>query len=56
VVQPVISKDKQPIHQLVIALVPTTIHGSTNLPTHIPRGSNHQPQDGGQPRYSHGGD
>jgi hypothetical protein len=27
-----------------------------NLPTHIPKGSNHQPPDGGRPRDSLGGD
>ncbi len=41
--------------------MPTTIQITTSLPTHIPKGSDHQPPNGGQPRdslgiSSHGGD
>jgi len=36
----------------IIVSVPTTIQIITNLPTHIPKGSNHQPLDGGQPKDS----
>jgi hypothetical protein len=54
-VQLMISMDKQPIQQPVTTLVPTTIQVTTSLPTHIPRGSNHQPLDGGQFRDSLGG-
>jgi hypothetical protein len=41
-------KDKQPIQQPVTALVPTIVHVTISLPTHIPRGSDHQSPDGGQ--------
>jgi hypothetical protein len=52
VVQPLTNRDKQPIQQLVTVLVPTTIQVTTSLPTHIPRGCDHQPLDGEQPRDS----
>jgi hypothetical protein len=32
----------------------TTIHVTTSLPTYVPRGFDHQPLDGGQPRDSPG--
>jgi hypothetical protein len=51
-VQLVIGKDKQPIQQPIIALVPTTVQITTSLPIHIPKGSDHQPSDGGQPTDS----
>jgi hypothetical protein len=50
-VQPMSSKDKQPI----IASVPTIVHVTTNLPTYVATRSNHQPLDGGQPGNSLGG-
>jgi len=48
-IQLVTNKDRQPIQQLIIALVPTTIQVTTNLPTYVPKGFTHQPLDGGQP-------
>jgi hypothetical protein len=45
----VTNKDRQPLQQPIIASLPTTIKVTTNLLTHIPKGSNHQPLDGGQP-------
>ncbi len=59
--QLVVNMDRQPIQQLVITLIPTTIHVITNLPTYIPKGSTHQPPDGDSSRgslpqgYPHGG-
>jgi hypothetical protein len=41
--------------QLVTTSLPTIIQVITNLLTHIPRGSNHQPLDGRQLRDSPGG-
>jgi hypothetical protein len=55
VVQLVISKDMQHVQYLVTALMPTTIHVTTTLPTYVPRRFDHQPPDEGEPRYSHGG-
>ncbi len=60
VVQIVTSKDRQPNQQHVIASMLTTIEVITSLPTHIPRGFDHQPPNGGQlgdsfRRSSHGG-
>jgi hypothetical protein len=49
------SKDRQPIQQLVIASMPTTIQDTTSLPTYVPKHSNHQPLNGGQPRDLSGG-
>jgi hypothetical protein len=49
------SKDRQPIQQLVITLMPTTIQVTTNLPTYVPRHSDHQPPNGGQPKNWFGG-
>jgi hypothetical protein len=43
VIQLVINKDKQP----VTTSMPTTIQVITNLPTYVPRRSNHQTSDGG---------
>ncbi len=33
-------------------LIPTIVQINTSLPTHVPRGTTHQPTNGGQPRYS----
>jgi hypothetical protein len=43
VVQPMTRTDKQPIQQLVITSMPTTIQVTITLPIDIPRGSGHQP-------------
>jgi len=48
-VQPMINKDKQFVQQPIIASMPTTIHVTTSLRTHIPKGSYHKPPDGRQP-------
>jgi len=55
------NRDKQLVQQPITILVPTTIHVITSLPTYIPKGSIHQPQDGKEARNSprrssHGGD
>jgi len=60
-VQLMISKDKQFVQQPIITSMPTTIHVTISLPTHIPKGSYHKPPDGRQPvnsprGSSHGGD
>jgi len=60
-VQLVISKDIQLVQQPVIAPIPTIIQVTTSLLSYVPRGSAHQPLDGGQPgdslgRNSLGGD
>jgi hypothetical protein len=44
-----ISKDKQFVQQPIIASMPTTIHVTTSLPTHIPKVYYHKPPDGRQP-------
>jgi len=48
VVQLIASKDRQPIQQLVITLVPTIVQVTTSLPTYVPKGFVHQPLDEGQ--------
>jgi hypothetical protein len=47
----VTSKDRQHV-QHVTAPIPITIQGNTLLPTYVPKGSAHQPPDGGQPKDS----
>jgi hypothetical protein len=47
VVQPMTNKDKQPIQQPVITSMPTVIQVTANLPTYVPRYSDHQPLDEG---------
>jgi hypothetical protein len=47
--------DRQLVQQFVIASMLTTTHVNTNLPNYIPRGFDHQPPNGGQPRDSLGG-
>jgi hypothetical protein len=49
VVQQVISKDIQPIQQLVTTSMPTIVHVTTSLPTYVPKHFDHQPPNGGQP-------
>jgi len=44
-----ISIDRQFVQQPIIASMPTTIHVTTSLPTHIPKGSYHKPPNGRQP-------
>jgi hypothetical protein len=48
-VQPMSSKDKQSVQQPIIASMPTTIHVTISLTTHIPKGSYHKPPDERQP-------
>ncbi len=55
VVQLVTSKERQLVQQLVIAPIPTIVQVTTNLLTYVPRGSAHQPLDGGQLGNSLGG-
>jgi hypothetical protein len=55
-VQPMTSKDRQLVQKPIIVLVPTTIQVTTSLPAYVPRGSAHQPLDGGQPKDSPRGD
>ncbi len=40
-VQLVISRDQQPIQQLVTAFVPTIVHVTISLPIYVPRGFAH---------------
>jgi hypothetical protein len=47
-VQPMTSKDRQSVQQPIITSMPTTIHVTTSLPTHIPKGSYHKPPNGRQ--------
>jgi hypothetical protein len=54
VVQLLINMDIQFVHQFIITLVPTIVQVTTGLPNYVPRGSAHQPLDGGQPRDLHG--
>jgi hypothetical protein len=49
------NKDKRLVQQLITTLMPIIIQITTNLPTHTPKGSYHQPLDGGQPKNSLGG-
>ncbi len=53
-VQPMTSKDKQLVQQPIIALVPTNVQVTTNLPIYVCRWFDHQPLHGGQPRDSPG--
>jgi hypothetical protein len=48
-VQPMTSKNKQFIQQPIIASMPTAIHVTISLPSHIPKGSYHKPPNGRQP-------
>jgi hypothetical protein len=52
-VQLVTNKDKQHVQQLVTTLMPTIVQVTISLPTHIPKGYNHQPPNGGQLGDSH---
>jgi hypothetical protein len=47
-VQPMTSKDRKSIQQPIITSMPTTIHVTTSLPIHIPKGSYHKPPNGRQ--------
>jgi hypothetical protein len=51
-VQPMTSKDIQSVQQLVITSMPTTIHVTTSLLTHIPKSFDHKPPNGRQPGNS----
>jgi len=44
----VTNRDKPHVHQPINALVPTTIHVNTDLPTYVLRGFAHRQPDGGQ--------
>jgi hypothetical protein len=39
------NKDIQHVQQPIIALMPTTIHVTTNLPTYVPKHFDHQPSN-----------
>jgi hypothetical protein len=55
VVQLVTNKDRQLVQEPITTLVSTNVQVITSLLTHIPKGSNHQPSNGTQPRDSFGG-
>jgi hypothetical protein len=46
-VQPMINKDRQPVQQPIITSMLTIVHVTISLLTHIPKGYDHQPPDGG---------
>jgi hypothetical protein len=47
-VQPVTNKDRQLVQKPIIAPMPTIVHVTSSLTIHIPKGSDHQPSNGGQ--------